>query len=190
MRKFLLTIAALGGGVLCTPLFAEDVDLFTQLDTNKDGYIASDEVEGSKKALFERLVRVADEDGDKKLNQKEFAKGTQKSAEAKPPLAGDAGGRGRSGGGAGAPNFKEILSRLDKNGDGKISKEEAPERMKENFDRLDANKDGNLDPAELVRMATGGGNPALQRWVVGMVDHHAAPGPGSKSFGNSAQQSW
>ena len=32
MRKFLWTIAALGGGAFCTPLFAEDGDRFTQLD--------------------------------------------------------------------------------------------------------------------------------------------------------------
>ena len=37
---------------------------------------------------------------------------------------------------------------FDKNGDGKISLEEAPERMKENFGRLDANGDGQLEAKE------------------------------------------
>jgi hypothetical protein len=36
----------------------------------------------------------------------------------------------------------------DKDGDGKVSLEEAPERMKQFFDRLDANKDGFLDKQE------------------------------------------
>ena len=158
MRKFLMTLAALGGSALGVALLAEEGDLFTQLDTNKDGFVSEDEVEGSKKALFERLVRVADENGDKKLSKDEFAKGTQKSTEAKPPLAGEPGRPGRGGGGA--FNVKEILSRLDKNGDGKISKEEAPGPMKENFDRLDANKDGNIDAEEFARSAAAfGGRP-------------------------------
>lgn len=163
MRKLLLSIAALGGvvlggGALDATLFAEDGDSFTQLDANKDGFISADEVEGSKKTLFDRLVRIVDENGDKKLSKDEFAKGTQKSTEAKPPLTGEPGRTGRGGGGA--FNAKEILSRLDKNGDGKISKDEAPERMKENFDRLDANKDGNIDAEEFARSAAAfGGRP-------------------------------
>ncbi len=42
------------------------------------------------------------------------------------------------------PNFSE----LDKDGDGKISKEEAPDRMKERFDQMDKNGDGFFDKAE------------------------------------------
>lgn len=58
------------------------------------------------------------------------------------------GGRGPdgqrgSGGGGGPGNVNP-----DKNGDGKISKEEAPERMKPFFDRLDTNSDGFIDQAE------------------------------------------
>jgi Ca2+-binding EF-hand superfamily protein len=164
MRKFLLTTLALCGSALGIPLLAEERDLFTQLDTNKDGFVTEDEVEGSKKPLFERLVRVADENGDKKLSKDEFAKGTQKSTEAKPPLAGDRPGGANRPAGGGVPNIKEYLSRLDKNGDGKISKDEAPERMKENFDRLDANKDGNIDAEEFAKAAVGfaarpGGTP-------------------------------
>jgi Ca2+-binding EF-hand superfamily protein len=159
MRKFLLTLAVVGGSALCSPLFAEEGDFFTQLDANKDGFITDNEVEGSKKALFERLVRVADENGDKKLSKEEFAKGTQKSTEEKPPLAGEP--RRPGSGGGGIPNPKEFLSRLDKNGDGKISKDEAPDRMKENFDRLDVNKDGFIGLDEFGRGPAGlGGRPA------------------------------
>ncbi|MBC7854686.1 MAG: hypothetical protein IAF94_14735 [Pirellulaceae bacterium] len=165
MYKLLFSITALGGAVLVggalgAPLFAEDPDLFSQLDVNKDGFISDGEVEGSKKTLFDRLVRVSDENGDKKLSKVEFAKGTQKSAEAKPPLAGEPRRPGPLSG-AGAPNVKEFLSRLDKDGDGKISKEEAPERMKERFDRLDANKDGFIEADEFARTAGAlGGRPA------------------------------
>ena len=44
------------------------------------------------------------------------------------------------------------LKDADKNGDGKISKEEAPDRMKDNFDRIDANGDGQLEESEIKAM--------------------------------------
>ena len=44
------------------------------------------------------------------------------------------------------------LARWDTNGDGKISKEEAPQRMKQNFDRFDANGDGAIDAEEASAM--------------------------------------
>src|SRR5438132_11604781 len=47
----------------------------------------------------------------------------------------------------------QILQRMDKNKDGKISKSEAEGRIAENFDRIDTNKDGFLDRAELLVMA-------------------------------------
>jgi collagen type III alpha len=47
-----------------------------------------------------------------------------------------------------------ILRAADANGDGKISKEEAPDRLKENFDRFDANGDGFIDDME-ARRASG-----------------------------------
>ena len=45
----------------------------------------------------------------------------------------------------------EFFKRLDKNGDGKISKEEAPDRLADNFGRIDTNNDGFLDRAEIEK---------------------------------------
>ena len=39
---------------------------------------------------------------------------------------------------------------FDKNGDGKLSKDELPDRLKPLMDRADANKDGFLDRAEVT----------------------------------------
>jgi len=44
---------------------------------------------------------------------------------------------------------RRILQRFDKNGDNKISMDEAPGRMKENFSRHDENEDAYLDEEEL-----------------------------------------
>ncbi len=43
------------------------------------------------------------------------------------------------------------LMQLDKDGDGKISKDEAPEPMQQYFDMMDANKDGFIDRAEATK---------------------------------------
>jgi len=48
---------------------------------------------------------------------------------------------------------QSIFDRMDKNKDGKISRDEAQGRIKDNFDRIDTNKDGYLDKEELLRMA-------------------------------------
>ncbi|WP_147676862.1 MBL fold metallo-hydrolase [Algibacter pacificus] len=50
-----------------------------------------------------------------------------------------------------APNFKKMLSRMDTNKDGKISKTEAKGRLKENFDKRDGNKDGFIAETEFSR---------------------------------------
>jgi Ca2+-binding EF-hand superfamily protein len=56
----------------------EEGDLFGRLDTNKDGVVTSDEVPERQQALFERLLRNADRDGDKKLTKDEFQAGLRR----------------------------------------------------------------------------------------------------------------
>ena len=50
---------------------------------------------------------------------------------------------------------------FDKDGDGKLTKDEAPEQMQAFFDRMDTNGDGAVDSAELAevrrRMEAAGG---------------------------------
>jgi Ca2+-binding EF-hand superfamily protein len=44
---------------------------------------------------------------------------------------------------------EELLTRLDKDGDGALSESEAPERMKERFSEFDKDSDGKLSQDEL-----------------------------------------
>lgn len=59
------------------------------------------------------------------------------------PFSGPPGGR----------DFRERIKAADKNGDGKISEQEASGRLARMFVRIDANSDGVLDEAELKTMA-------------------------------------
>ena len=55
------------------------------------------------------------------------------------------------------------LKSFDKDGDGKVSREEAPEPMRDRFDSIDSNGDGFLDQADMDamrrRFQEGGGAP-------------------------------
>ena len=44
------------------------------------------------------------------------------------------------------------IDRMDKNGDGKLSKDELPERMAQRFDRMDTNGDGFIDEEEFATL--------------------------------------
>ncbi|MBA3314675.1 MAG: efflux RND transporter periplasmic adaptor subunit [Planctomycetaceae bacterium] len=63
--------------------------------------------------------------------------------------------------GAGRPDPAQFFARLDKNGDGGVTKDEVEGRFAENFDTMDANKDGKIDQAEFAAGARnfGGGRP-------------------------------
>ena len=128
-----------------------------QFDKDKDGKISKAESDGTFMAnFFDRL------DG----NKDGYVTGAEVAA-AQAKRKGSGGGRGGSGkkaagggdsrkksagGSAGGFTGASFLQRLDKNADGKVSKDEAPGRMKESFDATDTNSDGFLDKAELDKL--------------------------------------
>jgi collagen type III alpha len=67
----------------------------------------------------------------------------------------------------GPADFIERIKGFDQNNDGKITKDEMPERMQAMIDRLDTNKDGAIDTKELAalkdRLAQGGQGQQGQR---------------------------
>jgi len=72
-------------------------------------------------------------------------------------------GPGRSAGGQAEGGLPRFLARSDTNGDGKIQKSEAPERLKDRFDELDTNGDGAIDAAEAGAIRGGPGASRRQR---------------------------
>ncbi|GAB4146587.1 MAG: hypothetical protein Tsb009_19370 [Planctomycetaceae bacterium] len=61
--------------------------------------------------------------------------------------------KGKKKGGKRPGNYSPaaIFKNMDKNGDGKITKDEAPPQMASSFDKMDANKDGGIDQGELQK---------------------------------------
>ena len=104
------------------------VERMCRRDRNGDGKLSLDEIPEFMKRRFQSM----DQNGDGFLDEKEF----QSTA-------------GRMMGGGGRGQMVERMMRRDANGDGKISREEAPEPMLRRFDQMDTDQDGFIDEAEL-----------------------------------------
>ena len=68
-------------------------------------------------------------------------------------MAGGGMGGGRSGAPGGFGDPVSFFMSFDADGDGRITRDEAPDRMKERFGRMDANGDGAIDADEIRSMA-------------------------------------
>jgi collagen type III alpha len=108
------------------------------LDTNKDGEISADEIKNASKSL-----KTLDKNGDGKLS----------AAELRPMFPGREGGQQGRGRPTSPEAMIERIMSMDKDGDGKVSKEEAPEQMQRMFERGDADGDGAISKAEAERIA-------------------------------------
>ncbi|UCD76180.1 MAG: PDZ domain-containing protein, partial [Phycisphaerales bacterium] len=71
--------------------------------------------------------------------------------------------RPRRGGRGGGGRMLEMLREADANNDGKIQKDEIPERMQRMFSRLDSNDDGVIDESEMNAMAERAGERPPRR---------------------------
>ena len=124
-----LPVVALAEEDAKKPQANQSEDLFKKLDKNGDGKLVPDEIPEEQGRFFDRLVRLGDKDDNGELTKAEFDAAIQRSDA---PVQG--GGLNRGPGGPGGPgggrpmiDFKEMLERLDKNKDGKLSKDEIPE---------------------------------------------------------------
>lgn len=140
MRKTLLSFALLAACGALPAGAQEPAELFDKLDTNKDGVISADEVPDDKQTTFERLVKLGDGNGDKKLSKDELIAGLKKLQSGDAPAEGD-----RPGARPGAPGdarvpvgrfAEQMFDRADANSDGKLTKDEFPEERREMFSRV------------------------------------------------------
>jgi Ca2+-binding EF-hand superfamily protein len=111
------------------------VELFQNLDVNDDKTITRGEVPESGRPAFDRLLKLADLNKDGMIDQLEYRDLLIKVRESAMSAL---------------PRTLEQLRALDKDGDGKISRDEftgpAPQ-----FARIDADKDGYLTLAEVAK---------------------------------------
>jgi Ca2+-binding EF-hand superfamily protein len=131
--------------------------LIERLDRNGDGVIDKEELEGAGR--IGRRIGRADTNGDGIITREELdglLGGGQQG-----------GGNGGNGGGdgerprrrGGADRVKELIERLDRNGNGVIDKDELPEGWGERIGPADTNGDGVITPEELEGLMGGGGRP-------------------------------
>ena len=129
--------------------------LLETLDADQDGKLSKEEIDDAVAAL-----KKLDKDGDGKLSKEEIGW---------PPAGMGRGGRRGPGMGPGPEcpggarrspssgptlSFVERIMSNDKDGDGKVTQDELPDRMKWMTQRLDTNQDGAIDKAEAEAAAT------------------------------------
>lgn len=118
--------------------YAED---FKILDRDEDGKLGKEEL-GEK---YAGLLKIAEKEEDATLSSEEFVEARMKHAQA--TARQQMPGRGEM------PSAEDTIKRLDKNEDGKLSKEEVAEhpRLNRMFDEADADKDGFLTKEEIEK---------------------------------------
>lgn len=123
------------------------------LDADKNGELSAEEIANAATAL-----KTLDKNSDGKLDMAEVRPNFEGMGRG---FGGPPGGQG-FGGGQGRGGSEEMMKRLiamDANKNGKLEKDEVPERMHSMFTRADKNDDGAMDQEEMttmVRERTGG----------------------------------
>ncbi|RPI83148.1 MAG: hypothetical protein EHM42_08710, partial [Planctomycetaceae bacterium] len=140
---FFRKLDADGDGKLSKDEWQKAVDAFSQLDANGDGYLELPELMGGPGG---RSMIGRRPEGDE--NRPRRPDGTGAEPPTGPQTLPPAAARPNAAGAKPKGNANR-LRKLDSNGDGKISRDEAKGRLRENFDRIDSNSNGYLEPAEM-----------------------------------------
>jgi Ca2+-binding EF-hand superfamily protein len=133
---FLLLLDTNRDGKLSKEELAKSSDKFDELDRNRDGFLDTGELSGGSLAADRGRERGREEPVRDAETRREAARDGGTREATRGDTARDTGG----GNNRQAPFFQ----RLDRDGDGKISKDEAPGQLKERFAMLDTNGDGFL----------------------------------------------
>lgn len=181
MMSFLPVLKALdadGNGEISAAEMANAAAALKSLDKNGDGKLTEDEVRPQGPPGGGQ--RGGPPGGDRGGDRGSFGGPPQGGDNFGPPRGGrenmDRGGRGfggppgqgdqGQGNRPGAPDPAEMVKRLmafDKNGDGKLGKDELSSRMQSLITRADKNGDGYADEQELMKLAEGQGGGGRSR---------------------------
>jgi collagen type III alpha len=145
--------------------------MFERLDQNRDGVLTQDELPEQRQDFFDLMLQRGDTDQDGRLTQEEFT-ASLSDASGRPQFGGRP-QRGRGGGQArpmrrqgmapGGPGERaeRMFEELDSNGDGRVTKEEVPDRMEQFLERFDRDGDGMVTEDEVSGQPFQGSGPAV-----------------------------
>jgi Ca2+-binding EF-hand superfamily protein len=125
--------------------------ILAAIDADEDGVISAAELKNAPSAL-----RKLDKNGDGQLTQDEVRPNFPGRGQGRGPGRGEE----REATGPTPAELQQTLMAFDKNKDGKLSKEEMPERMRGMFDQGDTNHDGFLTADEIGKVASALAAPA------------------------------
>jgi Ca2+-binding EF-hand superfamily protein len=137
----LLTLDTNGDGQWDRDEFSRLVKLFDKLDSDHDGRVNSRELFGD---------RSTPNNGDRPASRQSRSRNSRESDAPRPNTP----TRQRS-----TASTPFLIRRLDRDQDGKISKDEAQGRLRENFEKLDTDGNGFLNPSEIQKAASDRNRP-------------------------------
>ncbi len=137
-------------------------ELFKKLDVNGDGTLTASEIPKEQRKFFERLLRIGDTNKDGILSREEFDAAMQKKEQPVTDINKTPGVDAGSGPPRPMLDPKRIFEMLDKNKDGKLTRDEVEgrPRIKALFDRLGKDE---LTLDDLTAALKGGNKKAAKK---------------------------